>query len=204
MEQKTYSKPYDPNYKKKPFVKYEKKPKEPEVAELYRTVGIFCNENPPIEVLDKAKIVAALLQEHEFTLRTDTTSALSPIFEEAISRKEIYLPWKGFKELDSKFYFSSEVSKEVAGKFHSNFETIKDTAKAFLSRNVRIVLGNNMKSNVSILVIWSADGAENKASKTPKTGYLLHPINIASKINIPIFNLQNENSLDRIKSFLTY
>ncbi len=206
MEEKKYDRPYDPNYKdrfkNKPFNKFVKKEKEPEVAELYRTVGIFANDDISEKGKSRAEEAAKLLEENKFTLRTDTVNSLSNIFESIITRKEIYLPWKGFKDLQSKYYFSSDVSKEVAGMFHGSFENMKDTVKAFLSRNTRIILGNTMKSNVSILIVWSADGIENKNNKTPKTGYILHPINIASKLNIPIFNLENDDAMQRLKSFL--
>ena len=212
-----YKQPYDPNYVKKPFdpTKYKKpydpnfksqfKPKAkkvPGLPELYKPFALFANSSIPLEIKELAIKIAELLELHGCTLRTDTTSEIDAIFQEKITRKEIYLPWKAFKDLDSPNYFSTDISKEVAKKYFAKFDDMKDTVKAFLSRNTRTVLGQELKNNISFMIVWTADGAESKSEKSVRTGLTAHPMSIALDIKVPVFNLQRPDVLDRLTKYL--
>ena len=208
QQQTAYKQPYDPNKYKKPYdpnFKKQFKPKAkkvPGLPELYKPFALFANNPIPPDIKERAAKVAEILESHGCTLRTDTTTEFDDIFQSKITRKEIYLPWKGFKDLESSFYFSTDVSKEVAKKYFTKFDEMKDTVKAFLSRNTRMVLGQEIKSNVSFMIVWTADGAESKSEKTVKTGLSSHPMSIAFDIKVPVFNLQRPDVVERLSKYL--
>ncbi len=190
-------------WEKKPYNgPRKKKVAEVEIPELYKAVALFTNQGIPEEVKERAREVAKILEEHEFTLRTDTTSEIDDIFQSAITRKEIYLPWKDFKGLDSPNYWPNDASKEVAKRYFPRFDEMKDTVKAFLSRNVRMVLGQKLKSNICLLIVWTADGAEKKVEKTVKTGLSAHGMSVAFDMKVPVFNLQHADVASRLKHYL--
>lgn len=172
-------------------------------GELYRPVSVFSNENPPPEVVERAKQIAEILNNHEYTVRHDGLSPIAKTFEGIFStRKELYLPWKNFNEQNSSFSYSTTQSMDIVKKFFPAFDKIKDSAKAFLSRGVRMILGQNLKSNTSLVIVWTEDGVEDSLHKTAQTGFSGFPMGIAFSMYIPVINLQNANCVERVKKIV--
>ncbi len=192
--------------------KFFPKKKDDSPGKIYNSFAIFSNENPPADVLHRAELAAALLAEYNFTLRTDKMNALNKPFEDRFTNLpgmlEIYAPWKDFNNngtvIETKNYFASSQSKDIAKMFFPSFDTMKPVVQAFLSRNVRLILGEKLKSNTNLLVVWSQDGAECKKQLTIATGFLQHPLKIAFAAHIPVYNLQNPDAVERIRLFLNY
>jgi hypothetical protein len=194
---KDYSQnPQQNGLKKKPIIR------EIVITELYRPFFVFSIEPVPEEILKKAQEAAGMLEENHFTLRTDTVGVLAKEFEKIITRKEEYLPWQDFNNKKSKFHFNTQSAKNMARLFSPKFDELKKPVQAFQSRNARSILGQNVKSPVHLSILWSPDGAQSIKERTPKSSFISHPLAICSAIKIPLFNLQREDCLSRLKEYL--
>ena len=75
-----------------------------------------------------------------------------------------------------------------------------------MARNVQQILGETTQptlDKVSQLVIcWTPDGCSDGKKTTRDTGGTGQALRIAADYNIPIFNLENEDALDRLTNFL--
>lgn len=190
--QYTPQKSYD---KKKPI-------REIVIHEIYYPFYVFSIEPLPEEIKTKALDVAKILEEHHFTLRTDTVGELAKLFETVLTRKEEYLAWNDFNGKKSKFSFNTESSKNMAKLFSPKFEELKKPIQAFQARNARGILGQNVKSPIHLAIVWSADGAERFRDKTPKSAFISHQLALTSALRIPVFNLERPDCVSRLRSFL--
>lgn len=205
----SFKKPYSDNSSfKKPygdkgnFSGSKKAIREIIIREIYYPFFVFSIEPLPPAIVEKAKVVAALLEETKFTLRTDTVGELAKIFESVLTRKEDYLPWNDFNDKKSKFAFNTESSKILAKLYSPKFDEMKKAVQAFQARNARGILGQNVKSPIHLAIVWSADGAQHIKERTVKSSFIAHPLAIASALRIPIFNLERDDCIDRLNQFL--
>lgn len=205
----SFKKPYSGNTSfKKPYENKggfsggKKAIREIIIKEIYYPFFVFSIEPVPEEIKEKACTVAKLLEEAKFTLRTDTVGELAKLFETVITRKEEYLPWNDFNDKKSKFSFNTESSKILAKLYSPKFDDMKKAVQAFQARNVRSILGQNVKSPIHLAIVWSADGAQHIKERTVKSAFIAHPLALASALRIPVFNLEREDCVDRLKQFL--
>ena len=193
-------------YQKKPYGQGFGKDKDVDLTNytLYKPFSIFCNDNAPSEILDRAKEVILFLTNHGFTTRASCLTGSEKQILDMIPKDklELYIPWKDFDNRDSKFYFNDKVSQHVAKMFHKSYDTLKPPVQAFLAKNVRMILGDKAKSRTSLIIVWSEDGAANANQVTFKTGNVSHPIAIACSAHIPVFNLQNPDIISMISGYL--
>lgn len=181
-------------------------PKEVDLTNftMYKPVVLCGNPNVPDEMVDNMKQLGDILAINRFTLRftsgTNLDEALLKEFTE--DKPEIYIPWKDFNNIESKFYFNDKVAQHVAKMFNQNYDTLKPAVQAFLARNARMVLGEKIKSYALAVVIWSEDGAEDITEITFKTGNVGHIISLARSVHIPVFNLQKPDAAGRLIKYL--
>lgn len=180
---------------------YQRREKEPEDLTLYKPYVVVANKDVPQEVISKFKQLAKELEDQGFTVRTDAADMLGSVIE-AFDKCETYLPWKGFNDKISKNTWNSERSKSIAKMFHPSFDSMKPAIQAFLARNARLVLGQDLTSPSMFILVWSADGAETKIERTAQTGQVGHHIAIANAMRIPVFNLAKQDSERRLKQYL--
>jgi hypothetical protein len=172
------------------------------IDEIYRPFFVFAIEPIPDNIIEKAKEAASILNEAGFTLRTDTVSAISKIFELIVTRKEEFLPWNDFNDKKSKFAFNTQSSKILAKMFSPKFDELKKPVQAFQARNARSVLGQNVKSPIHLAILWSPDGAQNIKERTPKSSFISHPLALVSTLRIPVFNLERPDAIQNLKEYL--
>lgn len=170
----------------------------------YIAVALMSNPEPPLVIKDQFKAIAEKLKALNYTARVagGNSEADDAARDAAGAKMEEYLPWKGFEGRESAFAFSDDSSIEQACKFHPAAANMKDAAKKFLSRNLRMVQGKNLKSSVKFIVIWSDDGASKLSEKTFKTGNVGHMLSIAAGTKTPIFNLGKQGTFDALMAFL--
>ena len=179
------------------------KPKEPEgPAELYLPFTVALNPDFPAELRSDLRGILKRFDEQNFTMRTGGNSGEESDIESCVKRLEIHLPWRGFNDKESKFTFNSTHAFEIAKMFSPNFDKMKDSVKAMFARNVRMMLGKDLKSPTMALVTWTPDGASSAAERTPKTGFSGQHIAMASAMRVPVFNLAKPNTLDAIQKYL--
>lgn len=176
---------------------------EPEgPAEFYLPYTVTANREIPQEPMN---IIIDLIKELEgrgYTMRTAGREGPEDTFDKTATKKEIHLPWRGFMDKESKFSFTSENAKVLAGQLTPSFEGMKPGLQTILASDVKTILGKELRSPTLFLITWSEDGAETMQEKTSRTGNVGLAIALACKLKIPIFNLGKPNSLQRLRQYL--
>lgn len=182
---------------------FQRKPK-PDFGpiELYKPYTMVSNREAGVSVLGRMTEIAKMLDSKGFTCRIDGAEGASSAVEPLQCRKELMLAWKGFNEKESAFTYTPPEALELAKKFHPTFETAKPAVQTFLARNVRLVMGQTLKSPVRFMVIWTEDGVESAKERTSKTGFAGHLIALASALGVPVFNLQKADAEQRLFAWL--
>ena len=185
------------------FKPYQKKIQEGPTT-LYKPYVGTGNSGAPESVLQTMRKIAIGLAAFGYTLRTGGMGeGPDDTFELAnVKDLEVYVPWQGFNNKQSKFYFNDQQSKDVAAMFNPAFDGLKDSIKAFLAKNARMVLGKDLKQRAMFVLLWTEDGAETSRDVNMKTGNVGHVIRIASAMKIPVFNLAKSDCEERLKRFL--
>jgi hypothetical protein len=162
--------------------------------------GIGSRATPP-DVLTYMRKAATRLAEHGFVLRSGAADGADTAFEDgckdANGAAEIWLPWKGFnKHADTGFY-PSEAHLATAASLHPAWARLTRGPRALHSRNVGQIWGSDLKTPVSFVLCWTADGCESEKQRTPTTGGTATAIALADILRIPVFNLANADAKDR-------
>lgn len=71
-----------------------------------------------------------------------------------------------------------------------------------MNRNVYQVLGYTLDIPSEFVICYTPDGCKHHKDRTNKTGGTGLAISVASKNNIPIINLGNEEDLKMVKDFI--
>jgi hypothetical protein len=72
--------------------------------------------------------------------------------------KEIYLPWKGFNESQSKLIVSKKEAFDIAKKYHPAWNKLTQGARKLHARNVHQVLGMNLDRPSNFVICYTKDG----------------------------------------------
>ncbi|KOC58542.1 RlpA-like protein [Habropoda laboriosa] len=92
-------------------------------------------------------------------------------------------------------------AKRIASKACISWRFLRQNYhRALHTRNVFQVLGYGLDTPSEFLVCWTPDGAEAETSK--KTGGTGTAIRVANTYGIPVFNLFNEDCLERLNDYL--
>lgn len=175
-------------------------------TKTFRYTGIG-SRNTPANILALMTRVAERLSVLGFTLLSGGAEKADTAFEiGACDKKEIFLPWKGFRKKSGVGYidFPAEKAYDVAEIMHPSWKRLKDSAKSLMARNSHQILGENLKIPSDFVITWTPDGCEKSSDRTIITGGTGQAIDLADLWGIPVFNLKNgiNVTLDRIKSFL--
>ncbi len=141
-------------------------------VKYYAGVG---SRETPTEVLEEMTALAKILESKGFCLRSGHAKGADLAFEKGTSIKEI------FRSKDA-----TEEAIELALKFHPNPKALKnkgDYVLRLMGRNMQIISGQFLDSNVEFVVCWTKDG---KAS-----GGTGQAIRYANSLGIPVYNLKN-------------
>lgn len=159
--------------------------------------------------------IAIQLNKMGWILRSGGADGADTFFEEAATRKEIFLPWKGYNNRPTApISFRVEPSPKVSGKLTDSYsmyfqgptqEAIdlaeeqiagyrdrKQGVRKLLARNMHQVLGENLDSPVECVICWTPDG-----KICGGTAYAIH---LAKSRDIPVYNLAKTGDVDRLKS----
>ena len=75
-------------------------------------------------------------------------------------------------------------------KYHPNWYRLSVGARRLMARNCHQILGEDLKTPVNFVICWTKDGG--------KTGGTGQAMRIADDLNIPIYNLFFEDTLEKI------
>lgn len=172
--------------------------------------GIGSRETPSLILGEMAMFASQAAM--NLILRSGGANGADEAFENGCDNpnqgaKEIYLPWKNFNKNGSTLREISPKAFTLAESVHPHFKYMKRPAKLLIARNMHQILGPNLDDPVEFVICWTKDGCESHETYNPsKTGGTGSAIALASKCNIPVYNLFNQGRqsaayehLDRLK-----
>jgi hypothetical protein len=177
------------------FSKFQKKPEV--VTDIpYAPVAFFLDRDHPQDVKDRYYSYINMLIAKNMTIRIngDDKDFIAKLKELNYDKLEVYIPWKNFNEIESKFYYNGETSKLIAAKYISVYDKLPDAVKALLARNARLLFGEKNNSCVLSLITWSPDAASRIMDISKNTGRASHIIKMALSNHISVLNVQRENA----------
>lgn len=164
------------------------------------------SRSTPDHVLQVMRKVAHRLSELGYTLLSGGAGGADEAFEEGcFSKKEIYLPWPGFRHLKGRHCVTlpSAEAFRVAEAVHPAWKRLNDTAQALMARNSHQVLGADLRSPVDFVVCWTPDGCESEATRSRTTGGTGQAIALADRWGIPVVNLAGgKAALERLAGLI--
>jgi len=148
---------------------------------FYSGIG---SRQSPLEVMAEMRVIAMILFQNGFTLRSGGADGADTAFEEgAGDLKEIYLPWQGFNKRDGIVVGNKFKARDMAQAIHPYWESLTDGGKKLHTRNICQVLGRDLKTPSKFLICWTPDGKPSGGSRTA--------IVCAMEHDIPVYNLKN-------------
>ena len=150
---------------------------------LYAGIGA---RSTPTHIQDIMRLVATKLESLSWVLRSGHASGADSAFESGIinqNNKEIFVAND-----------ATTSAIELASQFHPAWNRCNPYTKMLHGRNSMILLGRNLNHPVKFVICYTEDGKDSGG-----TGL---GIRIATHYNIPVFNLHDEASLQRIGYFL--
>jgi len=168
--------------------------------------GIGNRRFVPGQVIRSMIWLAEVMSDRGYTLRSGAAYGSDAAFEEGCDnvkgQKEIYLPWKGFNDHQSELYEPPKRAFDLAKEHHPYWNRLSQTEKCFHARNTQQVLGELVYEPSDFVLCWTPDGCESDETRTKETGGTGQAISVASTRGIPVFNLKNDDAMDRLVEFL--
>lgn len=184
-----------PGFKKNTYL-------DSDVAQIYKAYAGTGNVGAPPDILTQIKKLTRELDVHGYTTRTGGMEGCEEAFETSAQKLELHLPWKNFNNKQSEFAFTSKQALAIAKLYHPTFDGLSFSIQAIIAKNIKILLGKDLKSAARFLLCWSEDGVETIALRTAKTGNVGHAIAAANSLKIPVFNLGKPDAEKRLREFL--
>jgi len=145
----------------------------------------------PEWVLDKMTLIAMRLSKAGYILRSGGAKGADKAFERGSALHEIYYASD-----------ATDAAAAIAGGLHPAWDCCSQWAKRLHARNAFQVLGRELDNPSKFLICWTPDGCEKHADRTSGSGGTGTAISIASEHGVPVFNLENQASLNRLNSYL--
>lgn len=150
------------------------------MADIFYT-GIG-SRGTPEDVMESMTTLAERLQERGWILRSGGADGADLAFENgAGSKKNIFIPWKGFNDSLSPYYNIPDKAFEIASKIHPAWDKLGQGAKRLHARNIMQVTGMNLKVKSKFIVCWTKGGQYKGGTATA--------MKLADMLKIEIFNL---------------
>lgn len=150
--------------------------------------------------------IARVLAIKGFTLRSGGARGADQAFElgcdQHQGRKEIFLPWERFENNGSHLFSPSDEAIKLASTIHPVFDRLSYKAKLLIARNMHQILGESLNDPVDFVLCWTDDGAETEKQYSRNTGGTGSAIVLASRNNIPVFNLKNNSSYSYVVNMM--
>jgi len=160
----------------------------------------------PEGVYEEIVEVGAGLAARDWTLRSGAADGADAAFEEGndlfVGKKEIYLPWEGFNGNSSTMFDPPKRAYDIAVQHHPAWHRLTMPQRRFMARNTQQALGEFVFEPCDMVVCYTKDGCEDGTMTTKNTGGTGMCLRLATHFNIPIFNLKNNNSVDKLLDFV--
>lgn len=148
-----------------------------------------------------------MCSQYNLVLRSGAAQGADAWFEEGCDvvdgQKEIFIPWKGFNDHSSLLCdITPEAMALAEDVYGPRWQCLKQGARKLMARNCYQILGQTLDDPVDFVVCWTPDGAEMEKDRGYKTGGTGQAIALASRNNIPVFNLRNDDAVLRLLTFV--
>ncbi len=171
-----------------------------------RTFAVSGTADVTDEAIGSFRDVLETINNLGFTMRSpgDERDRFNKIITENFSRKEYILPWKKFNtNVEATVVKPTKFSYELSATFHKAFKKLSNAVRGFIARDTHIFLGKDCDTPINFLIIYTSCGIENNDKIDFKTtGNASYFINLASELNVPIFNFKNKDAKDRLVTYL--
>lgn len=141
------------------------------------------SRSTPQDVLDLMTQIAERLNRDHFILRSGGAKGADTAFEMGADVCEIFLARDATAE-----------SMAIAAQVHPAWERCNDYARKLHGRNAFQVLGRNLDSKVSFVICWTPGAAAVGGTATA--------IRIAERHGIPVFNLADPATRNRLEAYV--
>jgi hypothetical protein len=160
---------------------------------IYAGIG---SRNTPIYIFEYMTKIGKLLATIEYTLRSGAAKGADTAFEKGAllvtdSKKEIYLPCKGFENNDSPYYNIIPEAYKLAEKYHPFWNNLTSGAKKLHARNSYQILGLNLDTPCDFVICYHLG-----------KGGTIQACNIAESYNIPIINMRSVNWSSKLYNYI--
>jgi len=143
----------------------------------------------PFEVQLEMIVFASILGEAQYTLRSGGAAGADTAFEvgcdKVAGKRDIFLPWRGFKQHSSDLFKVSSEALDLAREVHPAWDRLSPAGRLLHGRNAYQVLGQDLATPSKFLICWTVDGEIIGGTATG--------IRLANKFDIPVFNLAHEH-----------
>lgn len=133
------------------------------IKKAYKTyAGIGCVDTPA-EVLEELTLIAQELEEAGYILRTGGDEGASEAMLEGIKDPksvELFLPWEGYNDFESKPKKMPPGAYELAWKYHPDWAGCDPDDRRIHARSTMIVLGEQLDSPVDFILCYTPDGGK--------------------------------------------
>lgn len=150
--------------------------------------------------------LAQLLANANYVLRSGGARGADSAFEAGCDAgsgaKEIYLPWRGFEKNASPLFKVGPDAFEMAKLVHPAWEGLSLGERKLHAQSCYQVLGASLSTPSQLLVCWTPDGCESQKTRSRKTGGTATSIVLAERHAVPVFNLRNAPSRERLADWL--
>lgn len=166
--------------------------KEEVLQDPYMPVAIYLEKDFPEEVKSQLFDIASKMIAKKMTVRIngDDKTFIDRLRSLSEDKVEVYLPWRGFNQIESKKTFNTITSKDIASKHFLGWDKIPDSVKAIIASQVRLMFGDRNNSIALCLITWSKDGASKTSEVTKDTGRASFVIKMSSSFGFPVLNMQ--------------
>lgn len=163
----------------------------------------------PEAIIDRAKNIAVLLNTKGFIYRHG--SDINDTFQNMLVKLpefnyECFMPWKKFNLMVTATAKLSEKAYNLAFTFQKNYIDRPPTVRAILAKDVQIMLGDECKKPLTMLIVYSECGSDKivKDMDYKKTGPLYFYFKICAEANIPVFNIKSDESFKQLVNFIKF
>lgn len=171
------------------------------MRELQHFTGIGSRQTP-VYVCEVMKKITPMCNNNGFILRSGGADGADSSFECNALYKEVYLPWKGFNNNESKLFGVCQSAIDIAKSIHPRWDSLSAGAKKLHARNIYQILGKSLDSPSKFVLAYTQGGELIGGTRTALV--------LAAQYNIPIFNFGvysefctcEQEMMDAVKIFL--
>jgi len=214
VKKSKYDTPYDPDFSKRKSIQDDSELEAKQVdTTKFKSIGRFFSINVhkgesgiPETVKDDLVMLTKALMDKGIVMRYngDNDAVYEKMLGGDLSKVEMYLPWKKFNtDFTPKMAKPNDEAFHYAAYYHKGYAKLPGVVRTFLARDMHLLLGEGCNNPSKFLLCYSDDGAECiKDIKFEKTGKLSYCISVCDLLDIPVFNLGNDNAKARLIEFV--